>query len=609
MKACKKDENCPFYDLKYQDDCFSFRIMTSPDAETEFCFHFGDFYPAGTIATKIDDGETTSDSTNEPLQILFNAISKEFYHDMDVQCSEDESEESEEKNSQTDTSDYEDFDLYNDDEEDYGLYSFDEDDSNSVSSDTEEADTEITVPEMNSALLHDIEKVKEMFGDDAVQFVDTQQENISLYMKCTNEEATIVDMWKVKDIMIELVVNRTKYRARDVRKIEVEQSSSESSLLVVKIKMLVQNLIRDKWSESSDEATTNGFLAMLLMHINERLSTLHQFCVACDAPLIYRSVKKPSICGQPSCSSRIQTFISRGIADCDLDKVGEPQIPALLVTMAKAVAAAEAVGLREKIFKPFPRVVDPSNSDVLALNPKKPNLKRCMHAMSKLSDLSSESLLTYSELQNLDDKLSFPLLQSLIETNQNSYAYLSDTTRLDFVNAKHQFMLTRSTPTKEATFKTAKRLYGSKFAFHGSPIENWHSIIRNGLKNASGTNLELHGQRYGAGIYMSPNMCLAQDYTVHWDTEKIELMKKHSSHRCVALCEVIDHPDVKKSEDQHGIQIWVAPNPDYVCTRFLFVYENEDSDALEQDRKLPKINDANLLSEIQRVMLYYKEQM
>ena len=85
-------------------------------------------------------------------------------------------------------------------------------------------------------------------------------------------------------------------------------------------------------------------------------------------------------------------------------------------------------------------------------------------------------------------------------------------------------------------------------------------------------------------------------------------MKTHTSHSCIALCEVIDHPGMKEEQDTRGIQTWATPNPGCVCTRFLYVYEN-DSDALEQDRKLGKINDANLLSEIQRVMLYYKEQM
>ena len=40
--------------------------------------------------------------------------------------------------------------------------------------------------------------------------------------------------------------------------------------------------------------------------------------------------------------------------------------------------------------------------------------------------------------------------------------------------------------------------------FSGSAMENWHSILRKGLVNASGTKLQVHGAKYGSGIYLSP---------------------------------------------------------------------------------------------------------
>lgn len=42
----------------------------------------------------------------------------------------------------------------------------------------------------------------------------------------------------------------------------------------------------------------------------------------------------------------------------------------------------------------------------------------------------------------------------------------------------HQFLLVSSPPAKEIAFRDAKEKHGSTFAFHGSSIENWHSIIR-----------------------------------------------------------------------------------------------------------------------------------
>jgi hypothetical protein len=46
----------------------------------------------------------------------------------------------------------------------------------------------------------------------------------------------------------------------------------------------------------------------------------------------------------------------------------------------------------------------------------------------------------------------------------------------------------------------------------GSSIENWHCILRQGLKNASGTKLQVNGAAYGNGIYLSPHFGTSLGY-------------------------------------------------------------------------------------------------
>ncbi|XP_014828956.1 PREDICTED: poly [ADP-ribose] polymerase 6-like [Poecilia mexicana] len=157
----------------------------------------------------------------------------------------------------------------------------------------------------------------------------------------------------------------------------------------------------------------------------------------------------------------------------------------------------------------------------------------------------------------------------------------------------HQFLLVSAPPSKEVRFQTARKLYGSTFAFHGSHIENWHSILRKGLINASYTKLQLHGAAYGKGIYLSPISNISFGYSdmgkgQHQIPTREELKKKYnqinkikqeepgqprflqsSNLSCIALCEVI----TSKALQKHG-NIWVCPVSDHVCTRFLFVYEN-----------------------------------
>lgn len=68
-----------------------------------------------------------------------------------------------------------------------------------------------------------------------------------------------------------------------------------------------------------------------------------------------------------------------------------------------------------------------------------------------------------------------------------------------------QFRFAQGSPDKEQRFlqalKTQKAAltpkYPTIFAFHGSPLQNWHSIIRHGLNFAE----TLHGRAYGNGVY------------------------------------------------------------------------------------------------------------
>jgi hypothetical protein len=52
----------------------------------------------------------------------------------------------------------------------------------------------------------------------------------------------------------------------------------------------------------------------------------------------------------------------------------------------------------------------------------------------------------------------------------------------------------------------------SKYLFHGSMINNWFSIIYNGLQIYSGTSKQINGASYGKGIYLSDSIELSNSY-------------------------------------------------------------------------------------------------
>ena len=64
-------------------------------------------------------------------------------------------------------------------------------------------------------------------------------------------------------------------------------------------------------------------------------------------------------------------------------------------------------------------------------------------------------------------------------------------------------------PSTEKKFKDIERYY----LFHGSSSSNWYGMLRNGIKNCSGTALMANGAAYGPGIYLSDSLNFAKTYS------------------------------------------------------------------------------------------------
>eukprot|EP00479_Gromia_sphaerica_P013772 TRINITY_DN7858_c0_g1_i1.p1 TRINITY_DN7858_c0_g1~~TRINITY_DN7858_c0_g1_i1.p1 ORF type:complete len:169 (-),score=21.84 TRINITY_DN7858_c0_g1_i1:123-629(-) len=131
---------------------------------------------------------------------------------------------------------------------------------------------------------------------------------------------------------------------------------------------------------------------------------------------------------------------------------------------------------------------------------------------------------------------------------------------------------------KNSKLKQKKRLgagKGSRFAWHGSPLGNWNSIIREGLRNMSGTKMQLHGAAHGAGIYLakqsshSIGYCgtgwgRASGWKCGWKNSSLG-----TNVQVLALVEIVNHKNLV--DKGWG---FVIPDQSWVATRFLFVYKN-----------------------------------
>ncbi|NXD63309.1 PARP6 polymerase, partial [Eolophus roseicapillus] len=368
-----------------------------------------------------------------------------------------------------------------------------------------------------------------------------------------------------------------------------------------------------------------------------RIPTLNEYCVVCDEQHVFQngSMLKPAVFFFFLC---VFSFYTLGVMSGAAEEVATgAEVVDLLVAMCRAALESPRKSI---IFEPYPSVVDPNDPKTLAFNPKKKNYERLQKALDSVMSIREMTQGSYLEIKKQMDKLdplAHPLLQWIISSNRSHIVKLP-LSRLKFMHTSHQFLLLSSPPAKEARFRTAKKLYGSTFAFHGSHIENWHSILRNVFFFASYTKLQLHGAAYGKGIYLSPISSISFGYSgmgkgQHRMPSKDELVQRYNrmntiplfffqgipredgdgdmapagcfffllspqtrsiqsrflqsrNLNCIALCEVITSKDLF-----FFFNIWVCPVSDHVCTRFFFVYEDGqvgDANINTQDPKIQK---------------------
>ncbi|KAL6064174.1 Protein mono-ADP-ribosyltransferase parp8 [Balamuthia mandrillaris] len=355
-----------------------------------------------------------------------------------------------------------------------------------------------------------------------------------------------------------------------------------------------------------------GFLVQVLEYLLNRIPTLSNYCVICDRPHVFAggAMLKPAVCSRELCCFSFQQL---GVMSDAADEIAtQAEVVDLLICMATAAANS---GRATDIFDPFPTLFDPDNPKKVILSPKDKNfslLKKLLTSFPTVHNLSQAAdCLSMKDQLDRVDRLAYPLLQWIISSNRSHIVKLSKSRHIPSMNTPYQYVLLSSPPEKEEKFRELKAQHGSVFAFHGSRVENWHCILRMGLKNASGTKLQLNGAAYGAGIYLSPHSTTSFGYSQmhgrgisrrgHSNNTASSSSGDSSSNRflstsnfyCIALCEVINHSSVRKSGS-----VWVCPEPDYVVTRFFFVYDQ----GLAYNTPNVQTDSSTFLAEIQHAL-------
>jgi len=165
-------------------------------------------------------------------------------------------------------------------------------------------------------------------------------------------------------------------------------------------------------------------------------------------------------------------------------------------------------------------------------------------------------------------------------------ALTGDTTRVTAPN--HVFEVVPSASVEErftALRGDRKLIYG----FHGSRLENFYSILHNGLHYHLNKN-----SLFGQGIYLSSELSVCFLYSPTAQGWEKSMLGTNLS--CIAVCEIIDHPDVKchiKDPQANGVtrsrarandtqagdvpeKYYLVSNDSLVRVKYLLVFSNQE---------------------------------
>ena len=213
----------------------------------------------------------------------------------------------------------------------------------------------------------------------------------------------------------------------------------------------------------------------------------------------------------------------------------------------------------------------------------------------------------HSSLQSWSDRLSPAALgvlrwiiasnrSCIVQVDNNGNSMKSSEERVYGMPDYTQFRFAQGAPDKEQRFiksireniDPTKTDYPTLFAWHGSSLHNWHSIVREGLHFKDVVN----GRACGHGVYLSPQASTSLGYSgLHyrgshdvsdgsplynpglWPSSQLHI------DNALSLNEVVNRPDMFVNTNPH----LVVAQLDWIQTRYLFVRSNAQQKGAAED--------------------------
>ncbi|GMS80626.1 hypothetical protein PENTCL1PPCAC_2801 [Pristionchus entomophagus] len=403
-------------------------------------------------------------------------------------------------------------------------------------------------------------------------------------------------LWELGDAMTVAVIvdgiHKREYRAFSRRPVVLARidSNKPSKFCVGEcLSNVVKPVIEAAYTmkENQSPAEVGSFFSMLYEQLLERLRTLTEWCMVCGVKL-YAGGLLPSICGGELCQYQ---YVELGL----LDGLSTPRVSASVLSLLLMAFNAAVTSPRwGDILTPAPSARD---KERLVLEAKKlyKKLDRKwvfvetggldVHSMLGCAMPCPKDILQtaahYREFKKTSPSIA-EFVEWLTISNQSYLEEVPVKLNVVYLQTAKQFLFVADTPAKQAEFETLVSQNGgrTRYLFHGSKMENWHSIIRSGLKNMSGTKYQLVGAAYGPGIYLSPELATSHHYCTRFDERHISqccvskkcCMSAVTAGGTLALLAVVEVVDTPQAYRHNQAQIVVVTDEKWCSIRMLVAY-------------------------------------
>ncbi|KAG0696497.1 hypothetical protein DFH29DRAFT_984602 [Suillus ampliporus] len=345
-------------------------------------------------------------------------------------------------------------------------------------------------------------------------------------------------------------------------------------------------------------------------YLLRRLTLCNRYCVVCHKKLDTNfEALKPYVCNSGLCAYQYYSLNFGPSLEYDICK--NTEMVDLLVSLAY-VAAAE-----NNLDEPLPRglalkVPDPVHGkpmcdfDTLDVGEMRSTITQLINTLPPIPEIKKylEKKVTPGtnkpKLKDMNPTI-LPAAWSILRWCVASCtAHLQELTEEEDQWRQFRFMV--GAPDKEAKFRHAleretcrdsnAKKYPTLYAFHGSPLKNWHSIIRHGLWYKT----IAHGRAHGDGVYFAKDGLTSMgSYALgssqYWKNSVI------TPSACVALAEIINLPQQFTSHNPY----YVVKQTDWIMCRYLLVNTFETKDQFSHPFGLANIQSTPTKSPKQKI--------